>query len=135
MEIFQSGFEVKTSKRIEVIDITEEVEKTVERSGIKNGVCLIFIPHATASIVLEENEAGLIKDIENTIKKIFLNEKYEHDRIDNNAYAHIASGFIGQSRIYPIKDRKILRGKWQNTLLIELDGPRKRDVLITIIGK
>ena len=135
MKVYQDEFDINTSKRIEAIDITSKVEKVVKKSGLKNGICQIFIPHATAGIILEENESGLMRDIENKIDDMFPKEAgYEHDRIDDNANSHLASGFIGQSRIYPIRESKILRGTWQHCLLLELDGPRHRKIVVTVIG-
>jgi secondary thiamine-phosphate synthase enzyme len=136
MKVFQDSFEINTTKRTQIIEITEKVEEIVEKSKIKNGICLIFIPHATAAIILEEAEPRLIKDIEKMIQKIFpRGADYEHDRIDDNADSHLASGFIGQSRIYPIKNGEMVRGTWQRALFLELDGPRQRKVLVTIIGE
>jgi secondary thiamine-phosphate synthase enzyme len=136
MKVYHDKFEIKTSKRIEAIDITEKVETVVDKSKVENGICLIFVPHATAAIVLEEAESGLMSDIEVAIQKIFPKEAgYKHDRIDDNASSHIASGLIGQSRVYPIKDGEIVKGVWQQTFLIELDGPRRREVVITVIGE
>jgi len=135
MKVYQEAFEVKSSKRREIIDITERVEKIVEKSKIKNGLCLIFLPHATSAIIFEENESGLIEDMEEFLEKVFPRGiGYKHDMIDDNADAHLASGFIGQSRIYPVENGRIVRGTWQRALLIELDGPRKREVHLTIIG-
>lgn len=137
MKVYQDEFEISTSKRIQTIDITDKVEKVVEKSGLKNGICQIFVPHATAGIILEEAESGLLRDIEKAVDDIFpKGAGYEHDRIDDNANSHLASGFIGQSRILPIKDGRIVRGTWQRPLLIEMDGPRsRRRVFITIIGE
>jgi len=137
MKVYQDEFNMSTSRRIQVIDITDRVEKVVKRSGLKDGICQILVPHATAGIILEENESGLIRDIEKKIEDMFpKGEGYEHDRIDDNANSHLASGFIGQSRILPIKDGRIVRGTWQRPLLLELDGPRSsRRVFITVIGE
>lgn len=136
MKVFQEEFEVKSSRKREIIDITEDVKRIVEKSKIKNGLCLIFLPHATSAIIFEENEAGLTEDIEKLLEKIFpRGVGYKHDLIDDNADAHLASGFIGQSRIYPIENGKIVRGTWQHALLIELDGPRRRSVHLTVIGE
>lgn len=136
MGIYHDEFELRTSKRRELVDITEKVEKIVENSKVKNGICLIFLPHATAAIMLEEAEGGLIRDIEESIERNFpRGAGYEHDRIDDNADSHIASGFIGQSRVYPIKNGRIVRGTWQRALLVELDGPRHRKVVVTVIGE
>lgn len=137
MKVYQDEFEISTSRRIQAIDITDKVEKVVEKSGLKNGICQIFVPHATAGIILEEAESGLMRDIENKIESMFPEGAgYEHDRIDDNANSHLASGFIGQSRILPIKDGKIVRGTWQKPLLLEFDGPRSvRRIFITVIGE
>ena len=137
MKVYQDEFEIKTSKRTQAIDITNEVEKIVEKSKVKNGICQIFLPHATAGIVLEEGESGLIRDIEEDVKNRFpKGAGYEHDRIDDNADSHLASGFIGQSRVLPVKDGRIVRGTWQRPLVLEFDGPRSmRRVFITVIGE
>jgi secondary thiamine-phosphate synthase enzyme len=136
MKVYHNEFKLKTSKRTEVIDLTEKVEKELEKSKVENGICLIFLPHATAALILEEAENGLIKDIEKTVQKIFpRGMNYEHDKIDDNADSHLASGFIGQSKILPVKNGKLVRGVWQKPLLLELDGPRERKVFITIIGE
>ena len=136
MEIYQDEFEIETSKRTEVVDITGKIEKIVNKSNIKNGVCLIFLPHATASIILEEAESGLMEDIEKIVQKNFPRGMgYRHDRIDDNANSHLASGFIGQSRILPIKNGNLVRGTWQRPMLLELDGPKARKVSVTILGK
>ena len=111
MKVYQEEFYISTTKRTEVMDITRRIEKIVEKSGVKNGICQIFLTHATAGLILEEAESGLMRDIEKTIQKQFpKGVGYEHDRIDDNADSHLASGFIGQSRIIPIKDGEIIRG-------------------------
>jgi secondary thiamine-phosphate synthase enzyme len=136
MKVYQEDFSVKTSKRTQIIDITKEVEEIVRKSKIKNGICLVFLPHATAAIIAEENEAGLIADIEKFIREKFpKGVGYLHDRIDDNADAHLASGFIGQSRIFPVKNGELVRGTWQRPMLIELDGPRNRNVVVTVLGE
>lgn len=137
MRVFQDRFRISTSKRTEVIDITEKVENLVDKSKIKNGICLIFVPHATAAIILEEAESGLMEDIKKFIQSKFpKGVDYEHDRIDDNADSHLGSGFIGQSRILPIKNGEIVRGTWQRPFFLELDGPReRREIIVTVIGE
>ncbi len=137
MKVYQNEFGISSTKRTEVIDITGRVEKIVEKSGVKNGICQIFLTHATAGLILQEAESGLTRDIEKMIQKQFpKGAGYEHDRIDDNADSHLASGFIGQSEIIPIKDGEMMRGTWQSILVLELDGPRNhRRVFVTIIGE
>jgi secondary thiamine-phosphate synthase enzyme len=137
MKVYQDEFEIKTSKRTELIDITNKVEDVVKKSKIKNGVCNVFVPHATAAVILNENETGLVSDIIDKIEKEFpVGAGYRHDRIDDNADSHLASGFIGQSKVIPLNDNRLLRGTWQQVFVIELDGPRSaRKVIVTIIGE
>ena len=125
---------VRSRERIQVIEITEYVEAAVRRSGISEGICLVHLPHATAALVANENERGLINDIIRKIREDFVREGWEHDRIDDNAYAHLASSFIGSSRAFPVSSGRVLRGTWQSILLIELDGPRERNVVVTVVG-
>ena len=125
---------LKTTEKIEVIDITKQVEEIVLKSGAKTGMCHVFAPHGTAAIILQENEEGLVQDIKNKIREIFYSGSYMHDRIDDNAASHLASGFLSQSATLPVKDSELVRGTWQNILFIELDGPRsRREVLVSII--
>lgn len=136
MRILFNEIYVKSRERIELIDITNEIEKIVNESGVKNGFCVIFVPHATAALIVNEHESGLLIDIVNKIKELFpLNGRYQHNMIDDNAHAHIASSIIGSEKIFPIKDGRIIRGTWQNIFLVELDGPRsQRKIIVEIIG-
>ena len=136
MKIYFSEFGVTTSSRIEIVDITSEVENVVARSGIKNGVCIVHLPHATAALMLNEAEIRLWQDYLRLVKEIFKPDwDWQHNIIDSNAHAHLASGFIGQTRILPIKDGRLVRGTWQNILLLELDGPRHRRVVVEVMGE
>jgi secondary thiamine-phosphate synthase enzyme len=137
MKVTSKIIKISTKEKIELIDITAELEKFVKESGIRNGFCLVYVPHATATLILNEHEEGLIEDFKKKIEEIFpRNAGYLHDRIDDNAHAHLASGMIGTSRIFPIIDGKLIRGTWQNLFLVELDGPKySRNVVFQIIGE
>jgi secondary thiamine-phosphate synthase enzyme len=136
MTVFQDEFEISTSKRTDLIDVTNKVEGVVKKSKIRNGICTIFVPHATAAIILNENESGLVEDFVRKIEKEFpAGAGYKHNRIDDNADSHLASGFIGQSRTIPIKAGRLLCGTWQQIFFLELDGPRSsRKVVVTVVG-
>lgn len=137
MKIYFKDIIVKTSKKLELIDITYEVERIVKESGIKNGMCLVYAPHATAAIIANEHEEGLMSDILEKIKEDFPQDgKWRHNIIDDNAAAHLASSFIASSRIFPVKDGKLIRGTWQNIFLVELDGPRSyRRIIVEVMGE
>lgn len=124
---------VKTDQRYQLVDITDQVESIVSKNKIKEGLCLVFVPHSTAAIILTENESGLKNDWLKMLKKLVEGKKFEHDRIDNNADSHLLSGLLGQGKVLPIEDNRLIRGTWQQIFLIELDGPRTRRVVIKVI--
>lgn len=126
-------FRITTENRYQLIDVTGEVEKIIGESGIKEGLCLVFVPHSTAAIILTENEEGLKKDWLAVLKKLVSNFDFLHNQIDNNADSHILSGLLGQGKILPIENGKLVRGTWQQIFLVELDGPRKRRVVVKLL--
>lgn len=123
----------ETQDRYQLVDITGEVEKILHRSKVKSGLCLVFVAHSTAAIILTENESGLRNDWLKMLKKLVEGESFKHDRIDNNADSHLLSGFLGQGKVLPIENNRLVRGTWQQIFLVELDGPRTRRVTIKII--
>ncbi len=137
MKVVHRELAVSTSRRKELVDITYEVENVVKESGVKNGICTVFVPHATAAIIANEHESGLMQDILRALEELVPpNGKWLHNRIDNNADAHILASIIGPSRTFPIVDGRLVRGTWQNIFLVELDGPRPhRRVIVTVIGE
>lgn len=128
---------VSTRDRYQLIDLTRSIEEIVSESNIEKGLCLVHASHATAAIICNENESGLIQDILRKVKELFPpGAGYLHDRIDDNASSHIASALIGASRVFPIEDGRLIRGTWQNIFLLELDGPRtRRTVNVHILGE
>jgi secondary thiamine-phosphate synthase enzyme len=103
---------------------------------VKDGICLVGAPHATAAILVNENERGLINDMLAKIEELFpTSASYSHNSIDDNADAHLAAVFIGHSKTFPIAETELVRGTWQSIFLVELDGPRqRREVHIQIVG-
>ena len=125
-----------TRKQREVVDVTDEVLDAVKESGIENGVLVVQLPHATAALVLNEGESGLKQDLLNKLEDLApLRGGYQHDRIDDNAHAHLKSAFLGSSRVLPIVDGRVVRGTWQNFLVIEEDGPRTRRLAVFVMGE
>ena len=126
-------FNILTENRYQLVDITEKVEGIVKESETKEGLVLVFVPHSTAGIVLTENERGLKNDWLEIFKRLTSGVDFEHNKIDDNADSHILSGLIGQGRVLPIKDGRIVRGTWQQIFLAEFDGPRERRVMVEVI--
>jgi len=138
LKVYTREIVLSTSKKFQLIDITYEVEKIVEESGVRNGIVLVFAPHATAAIIANEHESGLIEDIITKIKELTEpgSSKWKHNLIDDNAHAHIGSALIGADKVFPIINGRLVRGTWQNIFLVEMDGPRaRRHVLVTVLGE
>ncbi len=137
MKVYFKELRLSTHSRFEIIDLTEEVEEAVRESGIKNGLCIVHAPHATAAIIVNEAEPGLIKDYIDLIKELTKPDyRWRHNIIDNNAHAHLASAIIGSTRCIPVRNGRLERGTWQNIMLIELDGPRTvRKIMIEVLGE
>ncbi len=127
-------FEIQTSKNEEIIGITEKVQEIVSDLKIESGTCLVYVPHATAGILINENnDPSVSNDILNQLNEIIpKRNNYKHDKIDNNAHSHIKSSIIGPSEIIVIENNKLLLGTWQEIALADFDGPRKRKIYIKI---
>jgi len=135
--ILEKVLTIKTHVSFQLIDITDDIERFVAEANIKEGICLIYVPHATAALILNEFESNLLEDISTMIKQLFpINRNWKHNTIDNNAHAHLASAFLGTSKALPISKGKLIRGTWQNIIFVELDGPRSaRRIIIKIVGE
>jgi len=128
---------IQTTKKQEIIDITDKIKKIIGTLKIDHGICLIYCPHSTAGIFVNENyDPGVCRDILNKLEELIpSNGKYEHNCIDNNAHAHLKASLIGSSENFIINNKEICLGKWQNISLAEFDGPRNRQIFLKIIEK
>lgn len=134
MKTFSEEIEFSTSKGKEVIDLTDEVMSAVRESDIENGILVAQLPHATSMLVLNESESGVKQDILDKLDDFAPpQDGYRHDRIDDNADAHIKAALVGSSRVLPVINGKVIRGTWQSFLVIEQDGPRSRRKLVVFI--
>ncbi len=125
---------IETSKRIELIDITSEVQEEVKKSEVSEGICIISTRHTTAGIIINENERGLKEDILDLLERLVpTGAGYMHDRIDNNADSHLRAVLLGASESLPVSEGKLELGTWQRVFFAEMDGPRSRTVNITFL--
>lgn len=136
MVVCKRTLTVSSSSRQQLIDITREVLRFVQDSNMTDGILMVSVPHATAAVVANENERGLVNDILMRIREIFPESfEYAHNRIDDNADAHLAATFLGHSRTFPVENHQLVRGTWQNIFVVELDGPRtKREVHLSLVS-
>ncbi|MFC1586742.1 secondary thiamine-phosphate synthase enzyme YjbQ [Planctomycetota bacterium] len=127
------NIQVRTSKSQEIVDITSQVEALV--GDCREGICHIYATHATAAIIINENaDPNICVDFLNALNKSFPDHAgYLHDRIDNNAGAHIKAAILGPSETVPVKDGRLVLGTWQSLMLVDLDGPRNRIIVVNII--
>jgi len=124
---------VSTSSRTEIISITSKVAQVVKKSGVKNGICVVYVPHTTAGITINEDADPSVKsDILKELNKVIpFDDNYSH--LEGNAAAHIKASIIGSSVTVIIKDRSLMLGTWQGIFFCEFDGPRNRKVYMQII--
>lgn len=133
MTVNTHSLKINTNKNFEIIDITSQINNLID---IEKGIISIFSRHSTSAIVVNENEQGLLNDLEFTLNNLISDKySYSHDRIDNNARSHLKSFLLSSSECLPIKNCKVDLGTWQSVFFIELDGPRhNRTITLTIIG-
>lgn len=125
-------FEVKTSRRSQLVDITEGVGEAVERSGVREGVCHVFIPHTTAGVTVNEGaDPDVAADIAAHLAEMVPKEAaFEHE--EGNSDSHIKTVLVGPSCTVPVRDGRLGLGTWQALFLCEWDGPRTRRVEVGV---
>ncbi|HOL21450.1 MAG TPA: secondary thiamine-phosphate synthase enzyme YjbQ [bacterium] len=124
---------VKTTRRQEFIEITHLVEGIVKKTGVKSGICCVYVPHTTCGLTINENADPSVKaDILSKLEKLVPeNDRYSHS--EGNSDAHIKSSILGHSLSILVEDGSLQLGTWQGIFLCEFDGPRTRDVWIKVI--
>ncbi len=124
---------IRTRERHEMVDITSRVIDAVKDSGVTDGICLVYVPHATAAVVINENaDPNVCQDILQALAGLIPAGRWRHDRIDDNADAHIKAAILGPGESIPVHGGRLMLGTWQRIMLVELDGPRERRVLVTV---
>jgi secondary thiamine-phosphate synthase enzyme len=124
---------VKTKSRTDLIDITSDVQDTVRSSGIADGLCLLYVPHTTAAITINESADPSVKDdILMILNEIVPWEaKYRH--LEGNSPAHVKSTLVGASELVAIENGRLVLGTWQGIFFCEFDGPRNRKLHVKIM--
>jgi len=123
---------IRTAAKREMVDLTARVAEIVARSGLAEGLCSVYVPHATAAIVINENDdPNVCTDVLDALDRLIPAGIWRHDRVDGNAASHIQATLLGPGETIPVKDGRLQLGTWQAVMLVELDGPRERRVLVT----
>jgi secondary thiamine-phosphate synthase enzyme len=123
---------VKTNRQTELVDITSQISGVVRDSGIAEGACLVYVPHTTGAVTINENADPTVKrDILMILNRIVpFTDDYQH--AEGNSAAHIKATLVGSSVRLIIKDRALMLGRWQGIFFCEFDGPRSRRVMIQL---
>ena len=128
---------LNTKNRQEFVNITSQVEAAVEKSGIKEGLCLVNAMHITASVFINDDESGLHKDFAIWVEKLapYAKDKYQHNLTgEDNADAHLKRTIMGREVVVAVTEGKLHFGPWEQIFYGEFDGQRKKRVLVKIIG-
>ena len=115
-------------------DVTEQVNEAVRGSGVDEGVCHLFVPHTTAGLVINENDDPDVgRDLLEKLEALVPSDASYH-HYEGNAHAHIKSSLVGQSAAVPVADGRLALGRWQAVFFAEFDGPRERELLVTVVA-
>lgn len=126
-------FEISTKASQEFIDITYLIDKAIEESSIQNGIAVIYCPHTTAGITINENgDPDVVRDIISSLNNVFPVEgDYRH--FEGNSHAHLKSSYMGAEKTIIINEGNPILGTWQSVYLCEFDGPRRRKVFVKVM--
>ena len=129
-------FNVSTSSHTDLVNITTLVKEAVERSRVQEGLCVVYVPHTTAAVFINEGaDPDVVRDIAYKLSQLIEWEDPNYKHLEGNSAAHIRSAIIGNSRVIPVVNGKLTLGTWEAVFLAEFDGPRHRKVIVQIIGE
>lgn len=145
MKIHKEKIDIESKAQIEFIDITDRVQEIVNRSGVREGQVLVYIPHTTMGVAINHNEPMLLRDFMRILYKIVpVDDQYSHDLFElrrdsssdgrSNGHSHCKAILLGNSEIVPVEKGKLFLTNRQNIFAVEFDGSRKRDILVQVIG-
>ena len=127
-------FTVRTSKRSEFVEITAKVQSILTESRVERGICIVFVPHTTAGITINENaDPDVVNDMTGALDKIAPWESRDYQHSEGNSAAHVKASMMGSSVHVPVAGGQLQFGAWQGIYLCEFDGPRTRKVWVEIV--
>lgn len=125
---------IHTQTSSQVVDVTHRVADVVGESDVQEGLCQVYVPHATAAIVVNESaDPEIGNDLLDLLDRLIPAGKWRHDRIDDNGAAHLKASVLGPGETVPIVNGQLALGTWQAIMLVELDGPRDRTIRVTLV--
>jgi secondary thiamine-phosphate synthase enzyme len=126
---------LRSREREDLVEFTEEVSEIVRGSGVREGVCVLFVRHTTAGLTVNENaDPDMPRDMLHCLRTLIPQHGMGFKHGEQNSDAHIKASLVGPSVTVPFADGRLLLGRWQGIFLCEFDGPRRREVVLTISG-
>jgi secondary thiamine-phosphate synthase enzyme len=124
---------ISTSHLKQVVDLTDDVEGVIHKAKMQEGLCSIFVAHTTAALTTGEVGEGTEQDLLDVVEQMIPRITFRHAHDPSHAWSHMASSILGPSLVIPVSAGKLVLGTWQSVLLVELDGPRERQVHVTLL--
>ncbi len=145
MKIYKERIDLESKTQIQFMDITNQVQEIIDRSGVREGQVTIYAPHTTMGVAINHNEAMLLQDFMRIFYKLVpVDDQYSHDLFElrrgsdadgrSNGHSHCKAFLLGSSETVPIERGKMMLSEIQNIFAVEFDGSRKRDVIVSIMG-
>lgn len=128
-------FEVRTRRKREVVDVTERVERLVRESAATRGVAHLHVLHTTAAVTTADLDPGTDLDYLDAFEAMVPKLKYRHPHNPEHTPDHILSALVGTAASVPFEDGRLVLGTWQRLILMEFDGPRERQMVVTVTGE
>jgi secondary thiamine-phosphate synthase enzyme len=139
MGVYSDKINIKTDGEVDIIDITREIQNSINKSKLKDGIICIFVPGSTGTLTTIEYEPGLMKDLPQALEKIAPKGiYYNHHETwhDDNGHSHVRASLMGPSITVPFRNKKLIHGTWQQIVFVELDtSPRNREIIVQIVGE
>jgi secondary thiamine-phosphate synthase enzyme len=136
--VHSGRLELETRGDGDVVDLTDGVERVISSSGAERGTVSVFVPGSTAAITTMEFEPGGVHDLRRLLDRLVPSEgDYEHNRLnhDTNSHAHMRAAIVGPSETLPVDGGRLVRGTWQQVVLIDFDDrPRRRTVHVSVVS-
>jgi len=125
---------IKTDRLKQIVDLTDGLNDVIARKKMREGVCCLFLAHTTAALTTGEMGEGTEEDLLDVVEAVIPKLDFRHAHDPSHAWSHMAASLLGPSLTIPVSGGTLVLGTWQSVLLVELDGPRQRDVHVTLLG-
>lgn len=125
---------ISTTELKQVVDLTDLVQAVIRQAKLKEGLCSVFVTHTTAAVTTGEIGEGTEQDFLQIVEQMIPRIQFRHAHDPSHAWSHMASSILGPSLTIPVSAGKLVLGTWQSVMLVELDGPRERDVHVTLVS-